>query len=370
MATQLRVIDISYAQGWFNWDACQAAVKAGTLDGVIIRCGYGSDIASQDDVQYARNVYEAQKRGIPYGLYLYSYARDDNMNLSEAAHAIRLAENRQPVIGVYLDLEENSLGYNAKAAARTFCRELKKKGYKTGIYCGAYYYKAYLQGIHEEIKDIFWWIAGYGTNTGVPQYGYKPQPGFNYDGWQYTSVYPMAGWGSGLDASEWYTPWEVKGQPYSLPVNNEGFYYRLHSQTYGWLPSVHDGQIAGTVGESKRAEAIKITPPDGVELEVDVHIQNEGWKTYKGIKRIYDENGNLKSSGTESSENDPIMGTVGKSLRLEAIRIRCAKNETGRKLKYQTHVQTYGWQTVCNEGETAGTTGISKRIEAIKMWFE
>lgn len=366
----MRVIDISYAQGTFNWDAAAAAVRAKTLDGVIIRCGYGSDISSQDDIQFGRNVYEAERRGIPYGLYLYSYARDDASNRSEAAHVIRLAKNRQPVIGVYLDLEENSLGYNAKAAARTFCKALTEKRYRTGIYCGAYYYKAYLQGVHEEIKDIWWWIAGYGSNSGAPEYHYKPQPGFSYDGWQYTSVYRMAGWNSGLDASEWYTKWKDAGQTPSKPVTaGTDISYRAHCQTYGWLPAVKNGQIAGTVGQSKRLEAIKIAPPDGLELEVEIHMQDKGWKKYTGIKRIV-RNGHVLSSGTESSDNDPIMGSVGQSRRLEAIRIRATKNTTGKKLKYQAHVQNIGWQKAVGEGEIAGTTGKALRMEALKIWLE
>lgn len=366
----MRVIDISYAQGRFNWDACEKAYKAGTLDGVIIRCGYGSDISSQDDVQWGTNVYEAERRNIPYGAYLYSYARTDAANKSEAAHTLRLMKNHNPVIGVYLDLEENSLGYNAKAAARTFCKAVKEKGYKAGIYCGAYYYKAYLVGIHEEIKDILWWIAGYGTNTGVPQPAYKPKPGFDYDAWQYTSVYRMAGWGSGLDASEWYTPWKETGQNPGEQKPGLTIAYRAHCQTYGWLPAVKNGQVAGTTGQSKRLEAIKIAPPEGLELEVDVHLQETGWKTYKGIKRIVDVNGHVKSSGTASSENDPIMGTVGKSKRLEAIRIRCTENTTGKKIKYQAHVQKIGWQKAVGENGIAGTTGKSLRMEAIKIWLE
>lgn len=365
-----RVIDISYAQGTFNWDAAQNAVKAGTLDGVIIRCGYGSDISSQDDIQYGRNVYEATKRGIPYGIYLYSYANSQDKIKSEIAHTIRLAKNRQPVIGVYLDLEENANGFIAASAATQFVEALSAKGYKAGVYCGAYFYKAYLLGVHERVKSL-WWIAGYGTNTGVPQYGYKPNPGFSYDGWQYTSVYHMAGWGSGLDASEWYTEFSGGGQKPGKPIDSKKtISYRAHCQTYGWLPAVKDGQIAGTVGQSKRLEAIKIAPPEGLELDVDVHIQNIGWKTYKGVKRLLDAKGNVMSSGTESSANDPIMGTVGKSLRLEAVRIRCVKNTTGLKLKYQAHVQNEGWQKAVTDGNVAGTVGKSLRMEAIKIWLE
>lgn len=139
--------------------------------------------------------------------------------------------------------------------------------------------------------------------------------------------------------------------------------YRAHCQTYGWMPSTGDGEWAGTTGQSKRLEAIKITPPEGVELEVTAHVQTYGDKVYKGIKKG-------KSSGTESSATDPIIGTVGESKRLEAITIKCTKNSTGKKLKYQGHCQTYGDTKICSEGELCGTTGESKRLEAIRIWFE
>ena len=35
-------------------------------------------------------------------------------------------------------------------------------------------------------------------------------------------------------------------------------YYRVHSQTYGWLGWAKNGERAGTEGKSKRLEAIQI----------------------------------------------------------------------------------------------------------------
>lgn len=130
--------------------------------------------------------------------------------------------------------------------------------------------------------------------------------------------------------------------------------YQAHVQTYGWQEWVKDGEVAGTTGGAKRLEALRINPPEGVELEVDAHMQNIGWKTYKGIIH----------------GNNVLIGTTGEARRLEAIRIRCVSNPTGKNIHYQVHVQTYGWMAPCNEGETAGTTGISKRLEAIRICFE
>ena len=120
-----------------------------------------------------------------------------------------------------------------------------------------------------------------------------------------------------------------------------------------WSDWAQSGDMSGTTGQAKQIEGIMIDPPAGVELEVDVHIQSIGWKTYKGIVA-----GNRIPLGAEAG-----------CKRIEAIRIRCVKNQTGRKLQYQVHVQTYGWMAVCNEGETAGTTGVSKRLEAIRVWL-
>ena len=130
--------------------------------------------------------------------------------------------------------------------------------------------------------------------------------------------------------------------------------YKAHCQTYGWMDKVIDGAWAGTQGEGKRLEALIIDPPEGVVLDVDIHMQKLGWRTYTGIKH----------------NNDRILGTVRESRRVEAIRIRCAQNNTGRKLHYQVHVQTFGTLPACNEGETAGTTGKSKRLESIRICME
>lgn len=134
--------------------------------------------------------------------------------------------------------------------------------------------------------------------------------------------------------------------------------YQAHVQNKGWMKKVIDGAWAGTRGKSLRLEAIKITPPEGVELEVTAHIQDIGDKVYKGIK-------NGQNSGTGSS----TIGTVGESKRLEAITIKVTKNTTGKKLQYQGHGQNYGDTKVCNEGEMCGTKGKSLRLEAIRIWM-
>lgn len=334
------VIDVSYAQPNVNWEKVKPQI-----DGAILRCGYGSDIASQDDNQWLRNVAECERLGIPYGTYLYSYADNTAKIQSEIAHCLRLLKGHKPILGVFLDLEENKLGWIAPQAAVEWCKAINEAGYKAGIYCGAYYYRQFLPGIHEMVNAL-WWIAGYGHNSGVPELAFKPNPGFVYDAWQYTSTKLYNGINGGVDTSQWYVPFDA--------VEDPSIEYRAHCQAYGWMDWVHNGEKAGTEGEAKRLEALQIDPPEGVELEVDAHMQGIGWKTYNGIVH----------------GNDILIGTTGEARRMEAIRIRCVKNPTGKKLHYQVHVQTYGWMAPCNEGEQAGTTGVAKRMEAIRICFE
>lgn len=149
-------------------------------------------------------------------------------------------------------------------------------------------------------------------------------------------------------------PKPIPKQPETKPVNDAGCYYRAHVERAGWLKPVHDGMTAGTTGYAARCEAIKLSPPKGVKLDVDVHLQGVGWVTYKGVQKgVY----------------DPVIGTTGESRRLEAIRLRVVENNTGLTMRYRAHVQRQGWQEWKTDGQVAGTTGKSLRLEAIQIEF-
>lgn len=56
---------------------------------------------------------ECERLGIPYGVYLYSYALDYYDAASETAHALRLLKGRSPELGVWFDMEDAD-GYKAR----------------------------------------------------------------------------------------------------------------------------------------------------------------------------------------------------------------------------------------------------------------
>ena len=68
-------IDVSKYQGEVDWEKAQAA----GIDFAILRCGFGSEWNgegeySQDDEYWERNADECTRLGIPFGVFLYSYA--------------------------------------------------------------------------------------------------------------------------------------------------------------------------------------------------------------------------------------------------------------------------------------------------------
>ena len=86
-----KVIDVSYHNGTIDWEK----VKAAGVDGAILRCGYGMDRSDQDDKQWARNLSECERLGIPKGVYLYSYADTEAKARSELAHILRLIKGHK-----------------------------------------------------------------------------------------------------------------------------------------------------------------------------------------------------------------------------------------------------------------------------------
>lgn len=134
------------------------------------------------------------------------------------------------------------------------------------------------------------------------------------------------------------------------PENDAGLWYRAHVAELGWLDAVRDGQAAGTTGHGLQLEALKIDPPDGIELDAKMHVQDVGWKTFSDV-----------------AKNDPVIGTEGRALRAEAMELDVKSSTTGKRLWYQVHLADVGWTGWVEQGYAAGTVGIGKAIEAVRM---
>ena len=187
---------------------------------------------------------------------------------------------------------------------------------------------------------------------------------------------------------------ETEEKPDEEPEKEPSISYTTHIQDIGWQNQVKDGEMAGTEGQAKRLEAIKITLKDlsGVKIKYQTHIQDIGWQDWKYDGTLAGTEGQskrLEAIRIELEENDKysIMyrvhiqdiglqdwrydgekaGTEGQSKRLEAIQIKIVEKQTSISVNYSVHVQDIGWQNWKAEEKIAGTEGQSKRLEAIKI---
>ena len=183
-----RIIDGSEHQKKIDWEKVKAS---GKIDGVIFRIGYGDNDVGQDDKYFLRNITECERLGIPYEVYLYSYA-DTNAHIqSEIAHIKRLLAGRN--VRVWLDIEYRP----AKAFWRKAVEAFLKAFHSGGVYTWEWVFTDILDGI-----ECPRWICAYGPNDGKPHYDYKPH--LDCHGWQYTSRASVPGINGNVDMSEWY----------------------------------------------------------------------------------------------------------------------------------------------------------------------
>ncbi|MFY1724027.1 glycoside hydrolase family 25 protein [Bifidobacterium breve] len=181
------VIDVSSWQHTIDWQA----VKNAGVEGAIIRLSYGW--GNGFDAQALRNINECKRLGIPFGVYIYSYAYDANTGAAEGSDVVSLLRKAGVNPGdlsypVYYDLEKWTwTGHTPPTNPSTYDSivnawygKLKSAGYNN---LSVYSYTSYLDSelnssnIHAKTR----WVAQYGATM-----GYTAFP-TNDRGWQYTS---------------------------------------------------------------------------------------------------------------------------------------------------------------------------------------
>ena len=187
-------IDVSRHQGYIDWQQ----VKNAGIDFAIIRCGYGRNTTSQDDVRWEYNVSSCESLGIPYGVYLYSHADTTSEIDGEVQHVLRLLKGHKPTLPVYIDIEENKQfalgGAVLSGFAERFCSQIKKAGYKSGLYTSTSHWNAYF-GAFAELPSYYHWVAQY--NTSCTYSG-------RYETWQYSNTGRVSGISGNVDRDIWY----------------------------------------------------------------------------------------------------------------------------------------------------------------------
>ena len=169
-------IDVSAHNGDIDW---ARAVEDGGVQFAILRCGFGDANGGEMDKKFIRNVEECNRLNIPYGIYLYSYAMNEDQARTEAEHALQLIEEAgaNPTLPVYYDLEDPSQSNcDYVAFANIFCEIVQDAGYVPGVYASTSVWKSRLNDPSIDRWDK--WVAQY--NDVCTYEG-------DYSVWQYSS---------------------------------------------------------------------------------------------------------------------------------------------------------------------------------------
>lgn len=144
-------------------------------DFVIIRAGY--DITA--DRWFEANCMKAERAGIPYGVYWYSYALTPASAIEEADACLKTISGHDIRCGVWFDMEDADAykqkhGWkrtkeNVTAICNAFCQKIENAGYYTGIYASY----SWLTGSGQVIDCPKYdkWIAHYGLNNDGERHG-------------------------------------------------------------------------------------------------------------------------------------------------------------------------------------------------------
>ena len=157
-------IDVSSFQGDIDWEK----VKESNLDFVIIRCGYRNLTNDEihEDSKFRRNISEANRLGIPVGVYFYSTARNELETYEEATFVLNLIKDYEVLYPVVYDFElydsKRTTGVSSDRIndnAIYFLDYISSHGYKAMLYSN----NSYLERVwkRDNYSEYKFWLAQY-----------------------------------------------------------------------------------------------------------------------------------------------------------------------------------------------------------------
>ena len=199
-----KVIDVSEHNGRINdW---KKVIQENGVDAVIVRLGY----SGVEDKELAYNIQELNRLGIPYGVYLYTYAENETDAENDAKQTVELLKKYKMNLSypIYYDVENWEYDNKSKKAPadtdtwvkiiNKYMEDMKKAGYQN---VKVYSYRQLLQTRlnHPNILQHVNWVAAYtdALDWNNPHYSGEK-------GWQYTSSDSLKGIRGRVDVSVWY----------------------------------------------------------------------------------------------------------------------------------------------------------------------
>lgn len=183
-------IDVSSWQGIIDWDA----VEASGIQFAIIRAGYGDEL----DNQFARNIAECNRLGIPCGVYWFSYALTAQETAQEAQRAMAAVRPYKLDLPVCYDLEYDTVRYArqcgvtidkalATQMAAAFCAAVAAGGYPACNYTNLDYSRRIFD--MDALSGFDLWYAWYNDTCNIDDVAI----------WQYTSSGSVPGIAGNVD---------------------------------------------------------------------------------------------------------------------------------------------------------------------------
>lgn len=347
---QKKGIDVSHNNGNVDW---QAVKNAGFGDFAIIRMGYGGNYTNQDDTQFINNINKCESLGIPYGVYLYSYALDLGDVQGEVDHAMRLLKNvgNNFKYGVWFDMEDAD-GYKKRHGMPSnstlvdicynFCLKMEHNGYYCGIYANLDWLK---NKINDSKLDRFdKWVAQWSSKCTYTK---------SYSIWQNTSDQIING--KRFDANILINDFATSGPTTSTETVNEPNYTgKITYQSYDnkkdkWLPEVNSHNtkdFAGNLGNP--LGGLRADSENG-EILIQAHVKgrpSDEWLEWISSKNYLK---NDKKNGNSYS------GIMGKDI--DKIRIRSTVGYVDYCAYDNVKNKWLPWVRSTNQNEYAGNEG-------------
>lgn len=132
--------------------------------------------------------------------------------------------------------------------------------------------------------------------------------------------------------------------------------YSAHVSNIGWMGAVAGGEVAGTTGRGLPLEALRLVLSDastgeplGADaISVEAHVSNVGWQPAVG--------------------NGGTAGTTGQSRAVEALRVRLSGELSARyTVWYRVHSAEFGWLGWACDGADAGSAGYGRAVQAVQV---
>ena len=192
-----KVIDVSEYQGYIDWDT---VAREGDIDGVILRISASG--LDREDAMLARNIAELKRLGIPYGIYIYSYAEtyDEGRLFAEFTLNIINKYGLNPTLGIYFDLESNYATYDMSTyeyeqVVKGYMNTMTNAGY--GSISKIYTYTSLAEDVlnSDYLRNLIAWVA---------QYNHYCYYTGSYYAWQYSSTESIPGISGNVDVSVWF----------------------------------------------------------------------------------------------------------------------------------------------------------------------